>query len=207
VDLLLGTTSFEGDFFMYTYMSFASTDRLRQQLGPRGARIADGYRARHPEPREAESHLVGDWVLRMPTLALADQRAQAGRRTWLYQFDWQRSAPAFRPTHGSEGPFIFGTGAVCGFCDGSDEVDEVTRLVQAAWVSFARTGCPADPANGPWQAHTPGSDRAYTLRRTATVETGLLAPVRELWELGANPGAAAGQAGRPAPNALSLQTG
>ncbi len=181
VDLLLGTTTHEGDFFMNTYKSFASSERLREEPGRQGPAIVARYLERFGNPEDADAQLIGDWVFRMPTLACADQRALAGRKTWLYQFDWRRQQPPFRPTHGSEGPFIFGTGDVYGFCEGAEEVPVVTALVQSVWLSFARQGVPADALNGAWAPHVAGSNLAYTLRCQATPETGLLAPVRQTW--------------------------
>ncbi|WP_323035523.1 carboxylesterase/lipase family protein [Pararhodobacter sp.] len=181
VALLIGTTTFEGDFFEHTYKSAATLDRLVQRFGARGDAMAAQYKARFKPRAEAETQATGDMMFRWPSLALADHRARAGRATWLYQFDWQRSDPPFRPTHGSEGPFIFGTCDACGFCIGAEDEAQVTKLVQEIWVSFARDGVPADAATGAWARHTAGSNLAHVLRREATTDPDYFQALRSCW--------------------------
>lgn len=181
VELLVGTTSFEGDFFENTYKASATLDRLVQNFGSRGEAMVADYIARFKSVEEAETQATGDMMFRWPSLALADQRAKAGRATWLYQFDWQRKEPPFRPTHGSEGPFIFGTCDACGFCMGTEEEALTTQLVQDIWVSFARDGIPADSRTGAWARHESGSNLAHVIRTEKTTEQDYFQPLRACW--------------------------
>ncbi|HEY5070483.1 MAG TPA: carboxylesterase family protein [Caulobacteraceae bacterium] len=93
-------------------------------------------------------------------------RASAGAPTWLYHFSYVLDVQ--RPTskgagHASEIPYVFASwdklGAIgMGLKPSAGDL-EMTRIVHACWVAFAKSGVPACPPAPAWPRYTPASDR------------------------------------------------
>ncbi len=59
-----------------------------------------------------------------------------------------------RATHGSEGPFIFGTLEATGQTRDAPGAEKLSRKMQDAWLAFARTGDPNHPGIPRWNAYS-----------------------------------------------------
>ncbi|MGW2177538.1 carboxylesterase/lipase family protein [Streptomyces sp. NPDC001732] len=106
------------------------------------------------EPAGAGAALT-DAVFREPALAIAEGRARAGHPTWLYQFEWQATAPAFAGLahHCSDLPFVFDLLAAPGVREalGDSPPQQLADELHGAWVRFVGH---LDP--GPaWPPYTP----------------------------------------------------
>jgi para-nitrobenzyl esterase len=111
---------------------------------------ADAYRAAYPGSGDADLFvaMASDALVRIPTIRVAEAHAQAGGRTWLYDFAWP--GPALGAAHGVDVPFTFGTGDTryaarfigspppAGFA-------ALSEHIRTAWTAFAATGEPGWP--------------------------------------------------------------
>ena len=103
-----------------------------------------------------------DNVFRWPSLQLAAAQHANGAATYVYLFDWE--SPAFGGTLGSchalELPFVFGAvgvPAVQLFTGSGPEVETLSSQMQAAWLSFARSGDPSSSGSLDWPKWDPAS--------------------------------------------------
>ena len=132
-------------------MSEEAVTGLLGMMHPDGASAFATYRAARRERGEDDSPdeifvaAIGDIMLRIPGLRLAD--AQTSRApTYAYLFDWESPAMngALGSCHALELPFVFGTHAVAPEFFGSGPVaDAFSELTMDTWLNFAKTGNPA----------------------------------------------------------------
>ncbi|MXY86978.1 MAG: carboxylesterase family protein [Chloroflexi bacterium] len=132
-------------------MSEEAVTGLLGMMHPDGASAFATYRAARRERGEDDSPdeifvaAIGDVMLRIPGLRLAD--AQTSRApTYAYLFDWESPAMngALGSCHALELPFVFGTHAVAPeFCGSGPVADAFSELTMATWLNFAKTGNPA----------------------------------------------------------------
>lgn len=143
-------------------MSEEAVTGLLGMMHPDGASAFATYRAARRERGEDDSPdeifvaAIGDVMLRIPGLRLAD--AQTSRApTYAYLFDWESPAlnGALGSCHALELPFVFGTHAVAPeFCGSGPVADAFSELTMDTWLNFAKTGNPAsDSIDAPaWDA-------------------------------------------------------
>ena len=132
-------------------MSEEAVTGLLGMMHPDGASAFATYRAARRErgeddsPNEIFVAAIGDVMLRVPGLRLAD--AQTSRApTYAYLFDWESPAMngALGSCHALELPFVFGTHAVAPeFCGSGPVADAFSELTMDTWLNFAKTGNPA----------------------------------------------------------------
>lgn len=145
----------------------------------------DDYRRAHPGITANGLHtmMLSDALFRMPALWCAQAHADAGGRTYLYEFAWRSPARdgALGACHGLDVPFAFGTP------DGPLAADLIGRPVPAgfdalsigmrtAWASFAATGDPG------WPRFDPGEGLARIWETPPAVRADPLAASREIWD-------------------------
>jgi len=63
-----------------------------------------------------------------------------------------------------------------------EEVARLSRHVQDAWLAFARTGDPSQPALGTWPAHDPRRRPVQVLGRSCRVEERGDDPELRFWD-------------------------
>ncbi|MEU8530716.1 MULTISPECIES: carboxylesterase/lipase family protein [Streptomyces] len=112
------------------------------------------------EPRELGA-AVTDAMFRVPATEIATARARAGSPTWLYEFAWEATAPAFEGLahHCVDLPFAFDLLDAPGVPEALGEAppQALADAVHGAWVRFVRD---LDP--GPeWPRHTGDSTGAH----------------------------------------------
>lgn len=106
------------------------------------------YRARYPDagPGDLLAAVKTDWWTRIPAIRLADARANASSRTYMYEFAW--AAPGLGSVHGLEIAFVFDTLGAEAPLFGSmlaGAPQELADTMHAAWISFATRGDPGWP--------------------------------------------------------------
>ncbi len=108
-------------------------------------RAARRERGEDDSPDEIFVAAIGDIMLRVPGLRLAD--AQTSRApTYAYLFDWKSPGMngALGSCHALELPFVFGTHDTAPeFCGSGPVADAFSELTMDTWLAFARTGNPA----------------------------------------------------------------
>lgn len=173
VPLLLGTNRDETAFFSLADREAAALDdagilrRLARVVGEQAApKVIEAYRdARHErgEPttgRDLWTAITTDLVFRLPTLALAEAHGRRQPATYVYLFDWESPflGGVLGACHALEIPFVFGTveeRPVAPFAGTGAAALALSRAVQQAWLSFARTGDPSTEELGAWPAYDP----------------------------------------------------
>lgn len=101
--------------------------------------------------------LMTDAMFRMGTLRFAEWRADQGRPSYVYQFDWQASA-RFESCHCIEIPFVFNNFSAwqdSPMLEGAEsaEMEGLADAMQPAWIAFARSGKPDHPRLPRWPAY------------------------------------------------------
>ena len=153
-------------------------------LGP-GPGGEQAYRAAFPGASAGRLYELvrSDWLLRMPTLHLAEAHAAGGGRAYLYELAWQSPGldGALRACHGLDGPLLFGTydahlGPVAIGPEHIAQARELTAQMRAAWTSFATTGDPGWPAYDPDQRLTRVFDTAPSVTAPSVTAPSVTAP-------------------------------
>ncbi len=166
VPLLLGTSLHEADVLGRYGGPFAARtpDDLLPVLGERARDLFEKYRAARTdrEPADIANAIVSDWFFRIPSILFAEAYGARGAAVYMYLFTWKNPLkPEVRPTHGSEGPFIFGTLDATGQTRDVPGAEKLSRAMQGAWLAFARRGDPNHAGVPRW--HT------YSVARRATM--------------------------------------
>jgi para-nitrobenzyl esterase len=156
VDVLAGSNTDEHTLFLVPngLADLVTDDLLRLALAGYGldAEEAVGtYRALDPAatPGDLLVKVATDWFFRLPAIRLAEARAGAPGRTWLYEFAWP--SPQFGgrlgACHALEIAFVFDTLLTEGVepLAGPAAPQELADAMHAAWVGFVRTGDPGWP--------------------------------------------------------------
>ena len=110
-----------------------------------------------------------------PSLLLADQVAQSGRKAYVYSFNRHREgllAESMGAYHGAELPYIFDTHD--DWLPTADEDRQLTEAMQTYWVNFAKTGNPngEESGNGSsppnWPEYAANTDTVQVLGESIT---------------------------------------
>ena len=138
-------------------------------------------------PRDLLVAAGSDLVFRWPSLSLAASQVLHGAAAYVYLFTWE--TPVFGGVlgacHALEIPFVFGSvrrPSIAAFTGGGPIAESLSERMQAAWVSFARSGDPSHEGIGQWPSWDP------TDRRTMVFgpETGVVSAPRNeelaVWE-------------------------
>ncbi len=205
IPLLIGTNRDEFAFFVIgdPRMSAMGTEDLRRwvrRLAGDDTRVSalisevERARTRRGEPvgpRDLWTAIATEYVFRVPSIRFADAHARAGSvdgagsgrsgaGTYVYLFTWE--TPAFGGSLGSchalEIPFVMGTvanPAVQAFSGGGEDALSLSKVIQGAWVRFARFGDPGEWSQwstdrrpteilGPWPGASGLRHRVYRPR-------------------------------------------
>jgi para-nitrobenzyl esterase len=200
VDVVVGTNLEEYKLYRPMDPKVESLDeaallRRLSRVVPGGEPVArhavETYRAGRTgaaaSPTELWFAIETDRIFRVPALRLADAQRPHSARTFAYLFDWASPALGGRlgSCHALELPFVFGTFGLPGlgaFVGGGEEVARLSRHVQDAWLAFARTGDPSQPALGAWPAHDPQRRPVQVLGRECRVEERADDPELRFWD-------------------------
>jgi para-nitrobenzyl esterase len=165
VPLMVGTTLNEfplADFTPRTRGSRAWSDQQRadyfkEKYGDQAGAVAAAYRRAYPAMQPTD-WLTVDSMFRPGALATAGLKAdQHAAPVYLYLFSWVSPVLDGRggAVHCAEIPFVFHNVAITEQSNGGGPgALAMQRKVSHAWINFARSGNPANPALPPWPAYT-----------------------------------------------------
>lgn len=145
-------------------------DEYRTMAARRGGEITDAqatatldklvpggsaaYRAAYPEAGPALLHELAnaDWLMRMPSLQLADAQQAGGGRAWTYELRWGPGPDG--ASHSLDVRLVFGSIDVAALrtaygADVADEAVHLSGVMRADWLRFAATGDPGWPGYAP----------------------------------------------------------
>jgi para-nitrobenzyl esterase len=187
VPMIVGWAAHEADFIFHGVpLTIESLDR---QLGPRGQRLFDAYVAERPHAAadEVVEAVLTDWVFGMPTIAFAEARARSGHRTYVYQMAWGRTEDsAARATHGAENPFVFDRLETTGYTREAPDARPLTKIMQQAWIAFARHGRPAAEGASPWSPYTAPDRSVMIFDRSCRLASDPKRRERAIWAKATN---------------------
>lgn len=165
IDLIVGTTSDEWNFWLYLidHAKLEIDDATLLKLVDRrssgfGERLVRAYREgafADAAPGEVFAAIESDRVFTVPAIRLAEAQSQHREAVYAYTFDWRSSAfdGAFGSPHGIDLPFVFGnfqTALGAAFVGEDDSAQQLADAVIDAWAGFARNGSAAWSHLGAW---------------------------------------------------------
>jgi para-nitrobenzyl esterase len=175
VPVLLGTNRDEIRLWSAVYdarVDLKPPDLLQKQLAEivpsKAQQVIETYRKADADYGNAALHLLGDVLVRMPSIRFAEANSRL-QPTYMYRFTY-RSTSAYKQfdsCHGMELPFVFGVidhlDAIV-FTGRDPRREALMKTVQQAWINFARTGNPSQLGLG-WPQ--------YDERSRQTMELGI----------------------------------
>jgi para-nitrobenzyl esterase len=180
--MIVGSALHEADFIFHE--APFNLDTVLRAVGPEGRRVYEAYGAERKgeRPEEIAGAVLTDWVFGMPAVAFAEARAKSGHPTYVYQMRWGRGDGTGRATHGAENPFIFDRLEATGYSREAPDAAPLSKVMQQAWISFARTGNPS-AEGAPWPAYAPPKREAMIFDRECHVERDFKRREREIWRV------------------------
>ncbi len=130
-------------------------------------RIIDAYRDAMPEatPSTIMAAVTTDYTYRRGTTREAMlQSAAASAPVYTYVFDWRTPVRdgLLQSPHTLEVPFVFGTAdAAAKLVGNGPDIAPLTKMMVAAWSSFAHHGDPSNPLLPAWPRY--GADGRSTM--------------------------------------------
>lgn len=171
VPLVIGSNSFEASLMQ----SFnIPPERLTARLTPEARQL---YAADATSEEALAQAVFTDTVMGAPARWIA-AKAASGAPSWLYHFSYVASTQRGRvpgARHGSEIPYVFGTGTALAARFGLSLTDEdraMETLVHSCWVGFAKTGAPHCAGDQAWPMYTPQLDQLLELGPNTGVISG-----------------------------------
>ncbi len=138
-------------------------------------------------PFEVWSAFQGARVFHYPATLLAEAQCQAHGTVYTYLFTWH--PPALRRAvgacHALEIPFVFGLTnhpLLRPFVGLAPSAARLSRRMQYAWISFARTGDPGHERLPEWRPYDARERATMLFGRECRPEKAPLEPERKLWE-------------------------
>ncbi len=128
--------------------------------------------------------LLGDVVLRMPELRLAEHMMKTAP-TYVYLWSYRSTADGYKAAHMTEIPFIFGTletPYAIRRVGADPDRHALGDVVQHTWAEFARTGNPNNQKLPPWPAYTLPGRTTMILDLESHLEDDPLAEERMAWD-------------------------
>ena len=126
-----------------------------------------------------------DVSMREPMQRIADSRAGAGTRTYVYDFRWCSQAdPDKGAFHAIDLPFVFDSFDVDGwreFIGAGIAAEALGRGMRSAWAAFAGSGNPSTDELGPWPRYDLDPRLTMILDGTSTVESDPHRQERSMW--------------------------
>ena len=126
-----------------------------------------------------------DVSMREPIQRMADLRADAGARTYMYDFRWpSRADPDKGAFHAIDLPFVLDSFHVDSWREfiGADRgAEALGRGMRSAWAAFARGGDPSTTELGPWPRYNLDQRTTMILDANPMLASDPLQEERSMW--------------------------
>lgn len=195
VPILIGSNLEEDKFFSMMNPKIYKVDEegLRQHVSKYviaadiekliGAyRTAKAKRGEPTTPFEILSAINTDFMFRKTARRIAEAQCKHAAGGYNYLFRWKSPAAGgiLGASHVIEIGFVFGNYHPT--LNGSGpEADKLSKEMQDAWVSFARTGNPSCKSLGEWPKYSSGRS-TMVFDRTSRLERAVYEEERQIWE-------------------------
>jgi para-nitrobenzyl esterase len=145
-------------------------------------RNARTMRGEPATPFEIYSALSTDVMFRKTAIRIAEAQCKYAPGGYNYLFAWKSPAAGglLGACHVVEIGFVFGNHDAS-FCGSGPDADKLSKEVQDAWVSFARTGNPSCKSLGEWPKYSDGRS-TMIFDKTSRVEKAAYEEERKVWE-------------------------
>ncbi|GAB4583844.1 carboxylesterase/lipase family protein [Nocardia sp. IFM 10818] len=186
VDMILGWTRDEAAFAFGVDPRYgtATRDQVIDWAATRYSDIdAAAVLAGGLSPGEAVVRIVGDVMFRAPGLRMAQERADAARPAYVYQFDVSSPmGPAVGAAHCLELPFTFGNldrWSAAPFARGfePESAERITDTLHRAWIGFIRDGDPTHAGLPSWPAYRSGAPAVLTVGDETRIDPAPTVPI------------------------------
>jgi para-nitrobenzyl esterase len=145
-------------------------------------RKAREKRGEKTAPADLLTAIQSDLMFRISALRLAEAQCRNDQPAYNYLFTWKSPVMSgiLGSCHALEIGFVFGNYDDT-FCGSGPDADALSRKIQDAWASFARTGSPSCKSLGPWN---PYGDRRTTmiLDKECRIENAPYEEERAVWD-------------------------
>jgi para-nitrobenzyl esterase len=153
--------------------------------GNRAQEIIDTYRRADANYGDAVIHLETDLLFRMTSVRMAEA-INATQPTYVYLFTYRSSSPVanYQSAHSMELPFVFGVTDqldAIAFTGRNAHREILSRQIQQAWVSFARTGDPNHAGLPLWPKYNSATRATMELGEASRVVNDPQAAQRSAW--------------------------
>ncbi|MED0771048.1 carboxylesterase/lipase family protein [Bacillus siamensis] len=174
IPILIGTNRDEGYLFFTpdspVHSEQEHADYLRHHLGEEGYLQAAPL---YPHSLTGQIDMMTDLKFWRPAVAFAQGQSRFAP-VWMYRFDWHGETPPFhKAVHALELPFVFGN------FDSlkktlqkplGEDAKELSRLMQSAWLAFAKKGNP-DTDQLHWPQYETGSRETLIFNTAVSTES------------------------------------
>ncbi|WP_046173642.1 carboxylesterase/lipase family protein [Domibacillus indicus] len=174
VDMLIGTNHDEGSFF-FRPGTPPMAQHIRDEAMTRliGREMAEKVKGHYPATTDGQAEFMTDFVFWKPAIEYAETQSRHGS-VWMYRFDWHLPdhPHVSRAAHGLEIPFVFSNLAFFERLNiqADEEIGQLARQMQEAWIAFAQTGNPNSPAlPDHWPAYDPADRSTFIFSRNSHV--------------------------------------
>jgi len=146
-------------------------------------RNARALRGEPTTPFQILSAINTDVMFRKTAIRIAEAQCKHAQGGYNYLFAWKSPAAGgiFGACHALEIGFVFGN-LDESFGGSGPEADKLSKEMQDAWVSFARTGNPSCKSLGAWPQYSDGR-ASMILDRNSRVERAAYEEERKVWEI------------------------
>ncbi len=124
---------------------------VKKRYGERAETLIGLFRAAYPDKDLSWLPRL-DMDVRLPTTEFIERKAETSSApAYLYQFALEFNVNGLRPAwHCSDIPFVFHNTYRVPCCGMEGVTERLEEQMAGAWVSFARSGDPSNPALGAW---------------------------------------------------------
>lgn len=195
VPTLIGCNLDEDKFFSLMNPKFFKIDEegLRERVekyveSADVEKVIDAYRnarARRGEPNspfDLFSAINTDVMFRHTAIRIAEAQCRHTPGGYNYLFGWKSPASGGRlgACHVLEVGFVLGN-YTAAFNGSGPDADRLSRQMQDAWTSFARTGSPTSESLGEWPRYSEARSSMF-FDRDSRVEKAVMEEERSIWE-------------------------
>jgi len=159
--------------------------QLADVVGARAHEAIEAYRATNANYGDAVIHLIGDLLMRMSIIRVAETVSRR-QPTYLYVFTYRSTSnyKKFDSAHGMEIPFVFGTANdldASVFTGRNPAKNVLIEQMQQSWIDFARTGDPGH-SHFPWPKYDENTRATMQLGIPSAVINDPNSTERTVWD-------------------------